>query len=244
MKFLLLTACLIASALAGPHALRKDNPDERGPYYQGDIKGPLPKMNKNGLIDESFRWPGGVVPFEIDGSISAAQETNIRAAMAEYDSITNGCIRFTDRAGEADYVRIVYQEEGCWSYVGRLGGMQNINYPTWCTDSHGSTMHEMLHTLGFYHEQSSSNRDDYVTIIWENIKPDEQYNFDKYDDTYITDFGYPYDYGSVMHYSAYAFSDDGEMTIVTKDPAYQDVIGQRIGLSAIDLDKLLAMYNC
>lgn len=44
------------------------NLEEKGGYYQGDI------MNrpdsKNGLIDERYRWPNGVVPYTIVGSFS------------------------------------------------------------------------------------------------------------------------------------------------------------------------------
>ncbi|MBD4895290.1 hypothetical protein GUF81_06200, partial [Xanthomonas citri pv. citri] len=76
-------------------------------------------------------------------------------------------------------------------------------------------------------------RDDYVTIMFDNIEAGAEHNFDKYDATYITQFGYTYDYGSVMHYSAYAFSSNGEKTIVTVDP--NAVIGQRDGLSATDI---------
>ena len=28
----------------------------------------------------------------------------------------------------------------------------------------------MLHTLGFYHQHSATERDDYVTINWQNIE--------------------------------------------------------------------------
>ncbi|XP_075990488.1 zinc metalloproteinase nas-4-like [Anticarsia gemmatalis] len=36
---------------------------------------------------------------------------------------------------------------------------------------HGTVVHEMLHTLSFYHMQSTFDRDDFVTIVWENILP-------------------------------------------------------------------------
>lgn len=48
-----------------------DNPEEQGPYIEGDILVPLPDNNtRNGMKTESLRWRSGVVPFEIRGSFS------------------------------------------------------------------------------------------------------------------------------------------------------------------------------
>lgn len=43
-----------------------ENPEELGSYFEGDII--LQLNGKNGLVEEVFRWPNGVVPFEIKGT--------------------------------------------------------------------------------------------------------------------------------------------------------------------------------
>lgn len=72
-----------------------------------------------------------------------------------------------------------------------------------------------MHALGFFHQQSAANRDDFIQINWDNIRRGREHNFNKYNETTVTDFNIMYDYDSVMHYSAKAFSKNGENTIET-----------------------------
>lgn len=74
----------------------------------------------------------------------------------------------------------------------------------------------MLLALGFYHMQSATDRDDYVTIHLENVKPGKEHNFIKYTNSQVTNFNTTYDYNSIMHYSATAFSKDGNATMIPK----------------------------
>lgn len=99
-----------------------------------------------------------------------------------------------------------------------------------------------MHAIGFQHMQSATDRDEYVNIIWENIKPNSKDNFKKYSRFEISQQGIPYDYMSIMHYSRTAFSKNGLSTIVPLDPFAQ--IGQRIRLSEGDIARVNAMYKC
>ncbi|KAG8228703.1 hypothetical protein J437_LFUL008692 [Ladona fulva] len=93
---------------------------------------------------------------------------------------------------------------------------------------HGVVVHEVLHALGFFHQQSAHDRDEFVEIVWENIQE------------VITDFGVPYDYSSVMHYGKTAFSKNGKDTIV---PLKKNAtIGLRGGMSNGDTAKLIKAY--
>lgn len=69
--------------------------------------------------------------------------------------------------------------------------------------------------LGFYHMQSTFDRDDFIVVNWENVKKGKHNrNFLKYSSDMVTSFNVPYDYDSVLHYGAQAFSRNGRPTII------------------------------
>ena len=57
----------------------------------------------------------------------------------------------------------------CWSMIGRSGGVQKLKLGNWCLQL-GTTLHELMHAIGFFHEQSREDRDDHVVIYWSNIQ--------------------------------------------------------------------------
>ena len=71
-----------------------------------------------------------------------------------------------------------------------------------------------MHQLGFYHEHSRTDRDEYVTVLTENIQESQALNFDI--ETESDHFDLPYDYNSVMHYFSTTFSKNGLPTLQSK----------------------------
>jgi len=155
-------------------------------------------------------------------------------------------VRFRPRIAEEDYIAFTSKTLGCYSYVGRLGGRQELNLQSPdCLKKVGVPLHEMMHVLGFFHEQNRPERNSYVQVISDNIKPGNMQNFALYKPGILTGFGVKYDYSSVMHYSATSFTKNGEPTIVAlHDTPESKLMGQREGFAAGDMRKINAMYKC
>lgn len=198
------------------------------------------KQTRNSIIGEEYRWPK-TVPYYMEDDLEINAKGVILKAFEQYRLKT--CIDFKPWSGEDNYISI-FKGSGCFSSVGnRHVGKQRLSIGTNC-DRIATIEHEFLHALGFWHEQSRADRDDYVQIMWDRISEGKEHNFNTYDDTTSSSLGVPYDYGSMMHYSKNAFRNGTEPTIVTKIPAFSDVIGQRMEFSDSDLLKLSRLYNC
>ena len=69
-------------------------------------------------------------------------------------------------------------------------------------------VHELLHTLGFVHEHTRPDRDDFISINYENIEPGEEKNFEKrpegtsdfFEKGSVDSKNTPYDVLSLLHY--------------------------------------------
>ncbi|XP_046976411.1 uncharacterized protein LOC124542505 isoform X2 [Vanessa cardui] len=202
-------------------------------------------LARNGVSDTTKRWPNNEVIYFIQAEHFSSDQ--LQAIQNGIDDLARAsCVKFRPYVkGDRDAVVIQGSRRGCFSQVGYQGGYQVLNlsgrHPAGrgCF-RHGTIVHEMLHTLGFYHMQSSSDRDEYIDVIWENIVKNARHNFRKYNSFAVSDFGVGYDYDSVLHYSRKAFSLNGEDTLVPKKFAAE--IGQRIGLSEKDTQKLNKMY--
>lgn len=229
------------------------DPEEAGGFEEGDmqlteaqkkllVQGP---MGRNGVIDPTRHWPRNEVIYKISEDFDAAHQQAILQGIATLQEKT--CIRFREATAEdTAYLEITAKTGGCYTAVGYHGAPQQMNlqiYPIGegCFRP-GTVLHEFMHALGFYHEQSSAIRDNYITVLTENIEPGKEFNFQKYSASVVSDYDVGYDYDSCLHYRPGAFSVNGMDTIVPLDRSAS--IGQRAGLSKKDIDKINIMYKC
>jgi hypothetical protein len=168
-----------------------------------------------GNTSGNYTWPKGYIPIEIEDSIFMfGFDASLFSAIEFLNKNTRA--KFKPRTNEKDYIYVNYMStmelgfSGGSSWVGRHGGRQSLNLST---SNYRTILHELMHALGFWHEQSRPDRDNYVEILWDNILSEEnKHNFQ-------LEAGTPhgaYDYLSIMHYFSSSFAKQGTVTLRCK----------------------------
>lgn len=196
---------------------------------------------QNGTYITSSHWPGGIVPYTFDSSVNSSEKQYMRDAMDAWEAIAD--VQFVPRTSESNYVEVI-SGSGNWSYVGMVGGKQQLSIYNWTYQF--IIMHELAHALGVWHEQSRPDRDTYVQIESANITSGMEHNFDKQTGA-GTDGAYDFD--SIMHYGQCAFANCAcsascrTITVLAPNQSWQSAIGQRNHLSTGDADTMETLYG-
>eukprot|EP01063_Lacrimia_lanifica_P030390 TRINITY_DN4826_c0_g1_i6.p1 TRINITY_DN4826_c0_g1~~TRINITY_DN4826_c0_g1_i6.p1 ORF type:complete len:1153 (+),score=221.90 TRINITY_DN4826_c0_g1_i6:77-3535(+) len=240
-------ACSVpAVAGSGDYVLYEDIQVPLSRHYRG--------QGSAGISDWENIWPNGVVWYYIETQATnpknpspsfrlSANEPMVVDAIAHWEEKT--CARFHRCATKAEcdakkeYMYFISDASQCNSPVGmslsRWGHAPNqINLGPDC--GFGASVHEIGHSMGIAHEQSRNDRDDWVSIDFSQIKQGMAGNFEKTGNRGRA-IG-PYDFGSIMHYSATSFQVGNKPTIISP---YS--LGQRFGLSKGDVETFHFMYN-
>ncbi|CAF0994821.1 unnamed protein product [Adineta steineri] len=199
------------------------------------------------------RWSKNEVPYDLSLITNAGHRQMIETAMATLVEVTSthipgqgiskACIKFRPKLPKEINVLKVEYGTGCSATVGFSfsPNTMSLAYPG-CFSS-GTIQHELLHVLGFYHEQSRPDRDLYVTVNHGNIQKGHEHNFSKYRwGNTVLNQNTTYDFNSIMHYGTNYFSGNGQSTITPNVPGAR--IGQRDHLSPIDIAEVRALYGC
>ncbi|XP_055349918.1 hatching enzyme 1.2-like isoform X2 [Paramacrobiotus metropolitanus] len=224
--------------------------------FEGDILGydmavtgsattdELAKQSANFIKDKQRKWPRGTVPFHLSKYFMPDDASKVRRALQSFSAKTG--IVFVEQTTETDYVYIG-PGIGCQSHTGKQNGRQYLSLQMPECRPVGIIHHELMHTVGFYHEQSRTDRDQYVQINWDNIAESDRSQFLKYSAEEITAFGEEYDFQSIMHYGQYDFAKDPTQFTIQPlpdklPPGGLQVMGQRTALSAVDTKKIRLAY--
>ncbi|KAF7656245.1 hypothetical protein LDENG_00044660 [Lucifuga dentata] len=249
MAFLWLTLLLLCSStqaedkesLSVSELLWKANKDvahtEEEPFVMDDIAyDGEEERNADPCTSRGCMWSkssdGKVyVPYVMSAQYSSRERSIIERGLLSFHDVS--CIRFVKRTNQRDYLSI-QSNNGCYSYVGRRGNGQ-----TGCL-YHSTVQHELLHALGFNHEQCRSDRDQHIRVLWENIESGWEYAFDKIN---TLNQNTPYDYNSVMQYHKYAFSRNRRPTMVPV-PNPNVAFGSASQMSSNDIIRVNRLYKC
>jgi hypothetical protein len=198
--------------LGGDILLYKDDP------YHQDLIEQFGGVASRGIKRESVRsWPNGIVHYYIEPNGFTDRDINdIYYAFDEWEASAD--LTFIKRDSWEPYtIRIRKINDP------NIGGSASLGYSyspilNLSNFSRSTIIHELGHSLGFSHEHQRYDRDNYVTILEENIRPGYAHNFTKYPqfdgsgNIYSRVYS-EYDYASIMHYPEWAFGIGGTKTI-------------------------------
>lgn len=214
--------------------------------------------HRSARTEKPLPWPKGIVPYDVS-KLTDEQAAQAKEAMRLWME-TGANVQFVARTDEKEYVCFTGKTDAGnnTTFDGfRKGTRVDVNITAfWWRQGPWMPAHELGHALGFHHEQQRWDRDKYVTIHYEHIKPGRESDYDwvpKENWIVVTEH---YDYQSIMHYRTCWASKceseckdgNGESPCAVIDPVgseFDRVIGQWTDnkISKGDAEKLRRVYG-
>ncbi|CAD6185329.1 unnamed protein product [Caenorhabditis auriculariae] len=213
---------------------------------------PAQKARRSSIFFEEHliqKWPSNSpIRFVFDSSLEEVDKSDVRGAILEIEQKT--CIRFQELKSAPSGPHIMYYKVDSptfcgLSYVGKVDPANPVYLSFGCPNSRGVAVHETMHALGVAHQHLRADRDQFITINWNNIDPQNYDAFVVVDSKLYSSYGVKYAYDSIMHYNAYTAAHNTNtptMSPKVNSAANLAIMGQRNQMSPADVELLKKMY--
>lgn len=212
--------------------------------WQGDIL-----LNKKDIANANYKtklkgaavlnrdWPKGIVYYKIQSGLSNQQRIIDAINLIQNNALG---LTFVNDPIATNYIEFIDGGSSTYSdWIGYKGGRQIIGLANWA--NFGNTAHEILHALGIFHEQSRTDRENYISVNYNNIEPSWRYQYYTYTQQGYSGLNYgTFDFDSIMLYpSDNSYNGMWSMT----DKQGIPFSAQRDHLSTVDISLLNRLYN-
>lgn len=182
-------------------------------------------------------WEKNEIPYLIHSDLP--EPARVQEAIAVFEKYTP--LHFVPYEDQPDAIVFEPGKEHCYSLLGRAGGRQPIKLSPKCYAP--EIIHEIMHALGFVHEQSRTDRDEFVEVLWSNIEEKYRDQFAVVPDSFMISVrDRPFDYHSIMMYGPTMFATQQGLTTL-RSKSRTPISPATRGLSAEDIERLNIMYR-
>jgi len=184
-------------------------------------------------------WVNGILRYQFSKNINQRERQ-------EFLSYCSGMGEFADvkclpkRQKDKDFIFIEKTNENVCglSYLGRAGGQQPLKIRCW---RRRTIQHELMHAFGVAHEHNRMDRDDYISIIWENLDDRFRSQYYKVKLDQVALYLNYYDFDSILHYDSYSGSKNGKIVFYRREN--KSTVKQTESMSFGDHYTLYALYG-
>jgi hypothetical protein len=182
-------------------------------------------------------WPTNVIPYHIQPGVKNPER--VHAALALFNDTAVHFVPYTNQPDA-----LVFEDSTgsiCKSYVGRIGGLQPVWLPPGCEAP--EIAHEIMHALGFVHEQNRTDRDQFINVDMNNIQDEQKANFDLLPPDMMKLSGLDsFDFESIMIYPTTMFAKNTQQPTMTPKLKTNEIRPSE-ALSAKDISRINRAFS-